>query len=227
MRLSGLFGRALQLDEQSYQRRVQIYGTDHLDSLSTFGGINLDRRELGRLTSRRTRTRRPSSPRPAGCCGTTTTRKSCGRATCWRLPAQSRSPPRAPGPESDLAAPLQYTAKRGRRGTLARHANILHRPRLDRASCAPPRGEKAEVRRSRFSSCPARNTRARAGGVSDITVTASCLRRVRTGPGADPRAPTLTSPLGPSHCPSNRHPDQPSRADHYSFGEHSSAHALK
>ncbi|MGC4816919.1 FxSxx-COOH system tetratricopeptide repeat protein [Micromonospora sp. DT63] len=47
MRLSGLFGRALQLDEQSYQRRVQIYGTDHLDSLSTFGGINLDRRELG------------------------------------------------------------------------------------------------------------------------------------------------------------------------------------
>ncbi|MGQ5261424.1 FxSxx-COOH system tetratricopeptide repeat protein [Micromonospora sp. ZYX-F-536] len=47
MRLSGLFGRALQLDEQTYQRLVQIYGTDHPDSLSTFGGINLDRRELG------------------------------------------------------------------------------------------------------------------------------------------------------------------------------------
>ncbi|MET7669619.1 FxSxx-COOH system tetratricopeptide repeat protein [Micromonospora luteifusca] len=47
MRLSGLFGRALQLDDQTYQRLVQIYGTDHPDSLSTFGGINLDRRELG------------------------------------------------------------------------------------------------------------------------------------------------------------------------------------
>ncbi|WP_406044542.1 FxSxx-COOH system tetratricopeptide repeat protein [Micromonospora sp. NBC_00898] len=47
MRLSGLFGRALQLDEQTYLRLVQIYGTDHPDSLSTFGGINLDRRELG------------------------------------------------------------------------------------------------------------------------------------------------------------------------------------
>ncbi|MGW5666412.1 FxSxx-COOH system tetratricopeptide repeat protein [Micromonospora sp. NPDC003776] len=47
MRLSGLFGRALQLDQQTYQRLVQIYGTDHPDSLSTFGGINLDRRELG------------------------------------------------------------------------------------------------------------------------------------------------------------------------------------
>ena len=47
---------------------MQIYGTDHPDSLSTFGGINLDRRELGRHTSRRTRTRRTSSRRPAGCC---------------------------------------------------------------------------------------------------------------------------------------------------------------
>ncbi len=47
MRLSSLFGRALQLDEQTYQRLVQIYGTDHPDSLSTLGGINLDRRELG------------------------------------------------------------------------------------------------------------------------------------------------------------------------------------
>ncbi len=47
MRLSGLFGRALQLDEQTYYRRVQIYGTDHPDSLNTYGGVNLDRRELG------------------------------------------------------------------------------------------------------------------------------------------------------------------------------------
>ncbi|WIM99321.1 FxSxx-COOH system tetratricopeptide repeat protein [Actinoplanes oblitus] len=47
MRLSGLYGRALQLDNQTYYRLVQIYGTDHSDSLTTFGGINLDRRELG------------------------------------------------------------------------------------------------------------------------------------------------------------------------------------
>ncbi|MBL7258262.1 FxSxx-COOH system tetratricopeptide repeat protein [Paractinoplanes lichenicola] len=47
MRLSGLFGRALKLDEQRYAGLVQIYGTDHSESLSTSGGINLDRRELG------------------------------------------------------------------------------------------------------------------------------------------------------------------------------------
>ncbi|MFI5912995.1 FxSxx-COOH system tetratricopeptide repeat protein [Dactylosporangium sp. NPDC051541] len=47
MRLSGLYGRALQLDEQTYQRRSLVFGTDHLDTLNTFGGVNLDRRELG------------------------------------------------------------------------------------------------------------------------------------------------------------------------------------
>ncbi|WP_203934547.1 FxSxx-COOH system tetratricopeptide repeat protein [Virgisporangium ochraceum] len=47
MRHSGLYGRALQLDEQTYRRLILMYGTDHLITLDTFGGINLDRRELG------------------------------------------------------------------------------------------------------------------------------------------------------------------------------------
>lgn len=51
MRLSGLFGRALRLDEQTYLLKAQIYGTEHPDSLLTYGGINLDRRELGDYVS--------------------------------------------------------------------------------------------------------------------------------------------------------------------------------
>ncbi|MFV2085575.1 FxSxx-COOH system tetratricopeptide repeat protein [Micromonospora sp. LOL_021] len=54
LRLSGLFSRALQLDERTYPQLVQVLGADHLETLNTRGGINLDRRELGDHVAART-----------------------------------------------------------------------------------------------------------------------------------------------------------------------------
>ncbi|WIM97895.1 FxSxx-COOH system tetratricopeptide repeat protein [Actinoplanes oblitus] len=54
LRLSGMFSRALQLGERTHLQLIQVLGADHLDTLQTRGGINLDRRELGEHVTART-----------------------------------------------------------------------------------------------------------------------------------------------------------------------------
>jgi hypothetical protein len=54
LRLSGLFSRALQLTERTHLQLIQVLGADHLETLNTRGGINLDRRELGEHVAART-----------------------------------------------------------------------------------------------------------------------------------------------------------------------------
>ncbi|GAA3205170.1 FxSxx-COOH system tetratricopeptide repeat protein [Dactylosporangium siamense] len=47
MRLSGRYDQALQVGRQTHNRLILMYGTNHLITLDTYGGVNLDSRELG------------------------------------------------------------------------------------------------------------------------------------------------------------------------------------